>query len=411
AGRPLTINGVHLNQTGDAAFAPVMFQTLFGEPAPTGDFSKLQTLVNAKNEEWHKRYRTVDGYNVYGDRSKIAYESVKDQPKITNYQIMQEEMAQRDVLTANRDRRLWANAKGDPNPPEMLSLPLVTPFGTNKPGTNPDGTYEFLSAEDAIAKMTLAPGVKVNVFASEKEFPELAKAVQMAWDTKGRLWVSVWPNYPERTPTSKLGDSIIVLEDTNGDGKADKCTHFLDNLNCPTGFQFYKDGLLVMHGVFHRSQGETALGPVRNIDGALYRFEPLTGKFETYAAYGFANPHGRAFDYWGNDIITDATGNNTYFGAAFSGRIDYPEKHPKLKQIWERPSRPSAGSTIITSTHFPEEYWGDYLNPNVIGFQGIYRVKLVDDGAGIKGIRQTDLMSSTDRNFRPIDTSVGPDGA
>ena len=460
-GRPLTINGIHLNQTGDAAFAPVIFQTLFGEPAPAGDFSKLQALVNAKNEEWHNRYRTMDGYNVYGDRSKIAYESVKGQPKITNYQIMQEEMAQRDAITANRDRLLWAAAKGDPTPPELLSVPMVTPFGTNKPGTKPDGTYEFLSAEEAISKMTLAPGVKVNVFASEKEFPELAKAVQMAWDTKGRLWVSVWPNYPERTPTSTLGDSILILEDTDHDGKADKVTHFLDNLNCPTGFQFYKDGLLVMQapnfwfvrdtdgdgkadtkervlmgldsadshhtanslvyepggailmsdGVFHRSQVETALGPVRNIDGAIYRFEPLTGKFETYASYGFANPHGRAFDYWGNDIITDATGNNTYFGAAFSGHIDYPEKHPKLKQIWERPSRPSAGSTIITSTHFPAEYWGNYLNPNVIGFQGIYRISLEPDGAGIKGVRQTDLVSSTDKNFRPIDTSVGPDGA
>ena len=461
AGRPLTINGVHLNQTGDAAFASVIFKTLFGEAAPVGDFSRLQEAVNKKNTEWHSRYRTVDGYNIYGDRSKIAYESVKDQPKITNYQIMQEEMKQRDTITANRDRILWAAAKGETAPPEMLSLPLVTPFGTNKPGTNPDGTYEFFTPEQSMAQMKLAPGVKVNLFASEREFPELAKAVQMAWDTKGRLWVAVWPNYPSRTPTSQLGDSIIILEDTDRDGKADKLTHYLDNLNCPTGFQFYKDGLLVMQapnlwfvrdtdgdgkadtrekvlmgldsadshhtanslvyepggaillsdGVFHRSQVETALGPVRNIDGALFRFEPRTGKFETYAAYGFANPHGRAFDRWGNDIITDATGNATYFGAAFSGRLDYPEKHPRLKQIWERPSRPSAGSTIITSTHFPQEYWGNYLNPNVIGFQGIFRISLEADGAGIKGVRQTDLMSSTEKNFRPIDTNVGPDGA
>jgi lysophospholipase L1-like esterase len=246
AGRPLTINGVHLNQTGDAAFAPVIFQTLFGEAAPVGDFTRLQAAVNKKNTEWHSRYRTVDGYNIYGDRSKIAYESVKDQPKITNFQIMQEEMVQRDTITANRDRILWAAAKGETGPPEMLSLPLVTPFGTNKPGTNPDGTYEFFTPEQSMAQMTLAPGVKVNLFASEREFPELAKAVQMAWDTKGRLWVAVWPNYPSRTPTSKLGDSIIILEDTDRDGKADKLTHYLDNLNCPTGFQFYKDGLLVM---------------------------------------------------------------------------------------------------------------------------------------------------------------------
>jgi len=51
-------------------------------------------------------------------------------------------------------------------------------------------------------------------FASEEQFPELVNPVQMAWDTKGRLWVSVWRNYPERTPDSKIGDSILIFEDT-----------------------------------------------------------------------------------------------------------------------------------------------------------------------------------------------------
>ncbi len=464
-GRSLTINGIHLSESGDALLAPEVFKTLFGSAAPsldTPDAQKLRALIAEKNTWWHSRYRTVDGYNVYGDRSKIAYESKPNEPKITNTQIMMEEMAQRDTLAANVERRVWAAAKGQPyNSADDLPLPPVTPFGTNKPGPKPDGTYEFLSAEEAITKMTLAPGLKANVFASEKEFPELAKALQFAWDTKGRLWVSVWPSYPELTPTATIKDKLIILEDTNGDGKADKCTTFLDGLNCPTGFQFFKDGVLVMQapdlwfvrdtdgdgkadtrervlmgldsadshhtansliyepggaiilsdGVFHRTQVETAVGPVRNVDGALYRYEPLTGRFETYVAYGFANPHGRAFDRWGNDIITDATGNNTYFGPAFSGKLDFPGKHPRMKTIWDRPSRPSAGSTIITSTHFPEEYWGNYINPNVIGFQGIYRVKLTDDGSGLKGIRQTDIVQSSDKNFRPIDTNIGPDGA
>jgi azurin/glucose/arabinose dehydrogenase/lysophospholipase L1-like esterase len=464
-GRSLTINGIHLSESGDALLAPEVFKTLFGSAAPsldTPDAQKLRALIAEKNTWWHSRYRTVDGYNVYGDRSKIAYESKPGEPKITNTQIMMEEMAQRDTLAANVERRVWAAAKGQPyNPADDLPLPPVTPFGTNKPGPKPDGTYEFLSAEEAITKMTLAPGLKANVFASEKEFPELAKALQFAWDTKGRLWVAVWPSYPELTPTATIKDKLLVLEDTNGDGKADKCTTFLDGLNCPTGFQFFKDGVLVMQapdlwfvrdtdgdgkadwkervlmgldsadshhtansliyepggaiilsdGVFHRTQVETAVGPVRNVDGALYRYEPLTGRFETYVAYGFANPHGRAFDRWGNDIITDATGNQTYFGPAFSGKLDFPAKHPRMKTIWDRPSRPSAGSTIITSTHFPAEYWGNYINPNVIGFQGIYRVKLTDDGSGRMGIRQSDIVQSSDKNFRPIDTNIGPDGA
>jgi azurin/glucose/arabinose dehydrogenase len=417
--------------------------------------------VNAKNAMWHSRYRTVDGYNIYGDRSKIAYVSHPDAPKITNTQIMMEEMAQRDVMTANLERKAWALAAGKTGPVEMLPLPVVTAFGTNKPGPNIDGTYPFVDGEEAIGMMTLAPGLKANLFASEKQFPELAKAVQMNFDAKGRLWVAVWPSYPELTPTARIKDKIIILEDTDQDGRADQCTTWLDGLNCPTGFQFFKDGILLVQapdvwfvrdtdgdgkgdwrervimgldsadshhtansliyepggailfsdGVFHRSQVETVAGAVRNIDGGLYRYEPLTSKFETYVAYAFANPHGRAYDYWGNDIITDATGNNTYFGPAFSGKIDYPAKHPRMKTIWDRPSRPSAGSTILTSAHFPDEYWGNYLNPNCIGFQGIYRVELSADGSGIKGTRKPDIVQSKDPNFRPIDTATGPDGA
>ncbi len=461
---PLTINGVHLNAAGEGKLAQKVYPSLFGDAAPaidTPEAQKLRAAVIAKNEMWHSRYRTVDGYNVYGDRSKIAYVSHPDAPKLTNTQIMMEEMAQRDVMTTNLERKAWALAAGKTGPVEMLPLPIVTAFGTNKPGPNVDGTYPFIDGDEAIEKMTLAPGLKANLFASEKQFPELAKAVQMNFDAKGRLWVAVWPSYPELTPTAKTKDKIIILEDTDKDGRADKCTTYLDGLNCPTGFQFFKDGILIVQapdvwfvrdtdgdgkgerqervimgldsadshhtansliyepggaiifsdGVFHRSQVETVAGAVRNIDGALYRYEPLTHKFETYVAYAFANPHGRAFDYWGNDIITDATGNATYYGPAFSGKIDYPGKHPRLKQLWERPSRPSAGSTLLTSTHFPEEYWGDYLNPNCIGFQGIFRVNIEDDGSGLKGTRETDIMKSSDPNFRPIDTATGPDGA
>ncbi|WP_075086712.1 DUF7133 domain-containing protein [Verrucomicrobium spinosum] len=83
------------------------------------------------------------------------------------------------------------------------NLPSVTPVTTNKPGDLPDGKHTFLSGEESISKMKMPPGIKVQLFADEKMFPELVKPVQMAFDTKGRLWVAVWPNYPERTPTSK----------------------------------------------------------------------------------------------------------------------------------------------------------------------------------------------------------------
>jgi glucose/arabinose dehydrogenase/azurin/lysophospholipase L1-like esterase len=459
---PLTFNGVHLTEAGEAKLAAVMFPALFGGTKPPPIEPTLRAAVNAKNAMWHTRYRSLDGYNTYGGRSaNHLYFGGEGRPKLTNAQVLQEEFAQRDVLTTNRDLDVWSIAQGRGPAGEKLPLPPVTPVPTSKPGPNPDGSHVFLGAEDAIAKMTLHPGLRVNLFASEAQFPELRKPVQMAWDTRGRLWVATWPNYPLRRPDSQEGDRLVILEDTDGDGRADKCTTFLDDLDCPTGFQFYKDGVLLVQapdlwyirdtdgddradskervlmgldsadthhqanslsydpggavylsdGVFHRTQVETAEGPVRNLDAAIYRYEPRTQRFETYVAYGFANPHGRSFDRWGNDLITDATGNRTYFGPAFSGRLDYPAKHATLKPFWPNPSRPSAASTILSSRHFPDDFQGNFLNGNVIRFQGVYRVKVVDDGAGYKGEQLTDFLSSSDPNFRPTGIDVGPDGA
>ncbi|HZK82816.1 MAG TPA: PVC-type heme-binding CxxCH protein, partial [Humisphaera sp.] len=461
AGKSLTINGHYLGEDAYKQLAPTMFRSIFDETAPSGDFEKLRAAVNDKSWEWHTRYRTIDGYNVYGGRSHMKYKGYKDGKEYVNNVVMQEEMTQRDVMTANRDKVVWAIAQGKSATPDDSNLPPVEKVQTNHPGPNPDASWPFLSGEEAISKMTPAAHTKVNLFASEEQFPELVAPLQMAWDAKGRLWVSVWKNYPERTPTSKVGDSILIFEDTKGTGKADKCTHFIDDLNAPTGFQFYKDGILLMEapdlwyvkdtsggdhanykervlmgmdsadshhttnavaydpggavylsdGVFHRTQVETTRGPQRNEDACIWRFVPRTGEFERYIAYGFANPHGKVFDYWGNDIVTDATGNNSYFAPAFSGHVDYPHKHASLNQFWARPSRPCPGTGLMTSKHFPEEFWGNFLNCNVIGFQGIYRVKMEDDGSGIKGTSLENIVSSSDSNFRPSQVNTGPDGA
>src|SRR2546421_11759802 len=115
--------------------------------------------------------------------------------------------------------------------------------------------------------------MKENVFASEKEFPELAKPVQMAFDTAGRLWVAVWPSYPHWKPKDEMNDKLIVLEDTNGDGKADKCTVFADHLHCPTGFEFYNGGVLVAQApdilFLKDSKGDSKADIRRRVVGGL----------------------------------------------------------------------------------------------------------------------------------------------
>ncbi len=453
----LTFNTIHLREEGDRELAKAIFEQLFGEAGQTegAAFEKLRSAVNDKNREFFLRYRTVDGYNVYGGRSHLEFDGIKNRDALLR------EMEIRDVMTANRERRVWALAQGRDIEVTDENLPSPVEVKTNKRGPNPDGSFPYLGGEEAIGRMKAAPGCVVSLFASEEQFPELVNPVQMAFDTKGRLWVAVWPNYPERTPLSEKGDSILIFEDTDQDGKADRCIPFLEDLNCPTGFQFFKDGVLVMQapdlwwvrdtdgddradwkervlhgidsadshhttnamcldpggatylsdGLFHRSQVETYQGVVRSADGNIYRYDPRTQLFESYAPYGYANPHGKVFDYWGNDFITDATGNNTYFGPALSVRLDQG-KHRGLQEFWARPSRPCPGTGILTSRHFPEEFQGNFLNLNVISFQGIYRVRVNETGSGLSGeTLQDHLVQSDDPNFRPICIDVGPDGA
>jgi azurin/lysophospholipase L1-like esterase len=453
AAAPLTVNGIHLGDAGYEAIAPAMYQALVGAGAPAidSDLKRIRAAVQERNAWFFSRYRTVDGFNVYGGRSHLTFDG------ITNNKVMQEEMAVRDVLTANRDRVVWAAAQGRNEAARDDNLPPITAVKTNKPDAAP-----YLDAEAAIGKMKLPPGVKANLFASEEQFPDLVNPVQMAWDAKGRLWVAAWQTYPGRTPADTKGDSILIFEDVDRDGKADRCTTFLDQLNCPTGFQFHRDGILLMQapdlwyvtidpatgragrktrvlggldsadshhqtnamcyapggatflsdGVFHRSQVETNAGVVRNQDGAIYRYEPRTHRFERYIAYGFANPHGRIFDRWGNDFVTDATGNNNYWGPAISGRLDGTgAKHGGVKNFWPNPSRPCPGTGILSSSAWPAEYDGNFLNLNVIGMQGVFRAKIEEDGSGIKGVSQEHFVSSSDPNFRPIFINVGPDGA
>ena len=63
----------------------------------------------------------------------------------------------------------------------------------------------------------------------------LFKPIQMNWDAKGRLWVVSSRVYPQIQPNQEPADGVIVLEDTNGDGKAETSKVFAEGLLIPTG--------------------------------------------------------------------------------------------------------------------------------------------------------------------------------
>lgn len=467
AKKPLTINGVHLNEDGNRALAAIIDGRLFpaaGKYAPPDAklLEKLRPVVQDKAFHWYQRYRVTDGYSIYGGRAWLKFVGGQ-----TNYEVVQKELEALDRMTGNRDAVIWETAKGRTVKADDINVPKPVPVTTNKPGKGPNGTHLFLSGEDAIAKMTVGKGLKVQLFASEEQWPELAKPVQMAWDTKGRLWVAVWPSYPHWKPGDPYNDKILIFEDTNGNGKADKMTVFADGLQNPTGFEFYNGGVIVaqapdliflkdskggdkadirerivhgldtadthhtansfvldpggamyfQEGTFHHSQVEDPYGPAKRVaNGAVFRYAPRTQKFDIYVSYGFANPHGHVFDRWGQDIVVDGTGANPYHAPLFSGHLPKDgngvvAKHSGTPQVYQQRTRPCGGMEILSSKHFPPEWEGNLIVTNCIGFQGILRYRISDLGGSFTGEEQEPILSSSDPNFRPVDAKTGPDGA
>lgn len=450
ADEPLTINGIHLTNQGNRALADVIVRQLFDkdpiENTSEGELLETREAVLDKNLYWFSRYRVVDGYNVYGGRSKLEWFGQ------SNADVMKREMEIFDRMTANRDKRVWAVARGDDYVVVDDNLPPLLEVKTNNPGTLEGGRHPYLGAKEAIGKMRLAEGMQVNLFASEEMFPEMVNPVQMAVDTDGRLFVSVWPSYPHWNPTQPRTDRIICLPDEDGDGVADKCVVFADELNSVTSFEFWGGGMLVaappeiwflkdsdgddradvkirmLQGVSSADSHHTANGMLIGPDGWLYwsrgifnvasmetptktyrsgnsgvhRFNPRTFEMEFHFPIG-PNPHGDAFDQWGYQFANDGT----------SGTGSYVDigKGIGNKQWFEKRVRPVAATGILSSSHFPEKNQGNFLICNTIGFLGVLQHEVKYDGADITAVEIEPILVSSDPNFRPTDLEIAGDGA
>ncbi len=450
AKQPLTMNGIHLLEHGNQALAGVIISALHGNAVqPLADVEQIDRLRQAvlnKNLHWFSRYRVVDGYNVYGGRSKLNWFGQ------SNADVMKREMAIFDVLTANRDNGIWSVAQGGDSTVIDDNLPRQLQVRTNKPGSLADEKHPYLTAEESLKRMKMADGMKVNVFASEEMFPELANPVQMAVDTDGRLFASVWPSYPHWNPTEPRNDRILCLPDEDRDGVADRCIIFADELNSITGFEFWGGGMLVAappeiwflkdtdgddqadikvrmlqglssadthhsanalvigpdgglywsRGIFNVANMETPTGIFRSNASGVYRFDPRTFQMSFHFPIG-PNPHGDVFDQWGYQFANDGTsGTGSYVNIG---------KGQGNKQWFNKRVRPVSATGILSSTHFPEENNGNFLICNCIGFLGVLQHEVKYNGADITAVEVDPILVSSDPNFRPTDIEVGGDGA
>lgn len=445
---PLTLNGFLPNERGNHLIAGLLMEDLFGLTASEKVDEKLRQLVVDKNWMWKQDYRIVNGVHVYG-RRRAPFGTVNYPPEIEKTR----------ELTANRDQAIWAAAQG-----KDFDL-AAADAGTRKlepVESNYKRDIEFIGESDSIESFKLMDGFKIELFAAESDFPDLKNPVQISFDNEGRLWVAVMPAYPAYKPGNDMpNDKLIIFEDTNNDGKADKQTVFADGLNLPMGFELAHDGVYVAQqpdlvflqdldgdgkadhrevilrgfcphdshhsigafcvdplggiylneGIFLHSQVETAYGPVRSNWSGTLRFEPLNQRLDYYSRAGHPNPWGIAMDDWGQNFITGTSGGANWWNLPLSVKLPAGKEIGKTKQFAPKRARPTSGTEFISSRHFPDELQGGFMVNNVIGFHGTSIHDISEDGSGFYGPHIGDLLSSRDPNFRPVDLEFAPDGS
>lgn len=327
------------------------------------------------------------------------------------------------------------------------------PHGQQKPPGPP------LSPAEAIAKMKVPDGFSVELVASE---PDIVNPVAMTFDERGRIWITESLEYPRHEP-GKGRDRVKVLEDTDGDGRADRFTVFAEGLNIPSGVAVGAGGVWVanspdilfmqdtdgdgradkqevvvtgfgradthelpnsltwgpdgwlygLNGVFNPSHIEYR-GRTYDFTCALFRIHPRTRDFELFAE-GTSNPWGVAFDREGSAFVSacviDHLWHLTETGYYHRQGGPYPPFTWKLDSIVKHRHQQAAycGIHYFDSDAYPEPYREKLYMGNIHG-NCINSDTLARDGSTYFATPNDDFLSANDAWFMPVVQKTGPDG-
>lgn len=319
---------------------------------------------------------------------------------------------------------------------------------------------EARTPEDEQKGFKLPDGFEINLFAAE---PEIGKPINLTFDARGRMWVTQSFEYP--FPAQGKGkDRVTILEDTDGDGRADKFTHFEDTLNIPIGVIPTQDGAMVYsipsvykfidkdgdgkpesskkvmgpfevkdthgmvnnftwgfdgwihacHGYANRSTVAAADGDsVHLISGNTIRFRPDGSRVEHETA-GRINPFGLTYDERGYIYGTDCHSSPLYQlirGGDYTqwGKDEGMGFAPDMKSF-ENEATALAGITYYADNLYPKEYQGNFYIGDAVSSR-VYRNSSTWKGSSPIGKKEADFVLSADPWFRPVDVKMGPDGA
>ncbi len=223
----LTEDGFHYTPAGQQRVSEIIARQLGFAASWSDKLEPLRGEIVAKNRLWFDCWRTMNWFFPYGDRTNTSF----DKPANGRPSLAQE-LEQYKPLIRQRDARIHAIAAGE-QPPELAPVGAAEP----KPLQDPAEEQKTLQVREGFA---------VNLFASEAD--GLVKPIQICWDERGRLWALCVPSYPQLVPGVAADDFILVCEDTDGDGRADKFKKFAGGLIMPTGLALGDGGVYVCQG-------------------------------------------------------------------------------------------------------------------------------------------------------------------
>ncbi|MEX2139166.1 MAG: PVC-type heme-binding CxxCH protein [Pirellulales bacterium] len=320
---------------------------------------------------------------------------------------------------------------------------------------------EPYSPAEAQSKMTVPEGFRVELVASE---PDIVNPIAMTFDDRGRIFVTESIEYP-RKPAGPGRDRVKILEDRDGDGRAEHVSVLADGLNIPTGvavgyggvwvlnapdllFLREKDGkevsreviltgfgradthelpssltwgpdgwLYGLNGVFNPSEIVDQHGKRHRFTCAMWRFHPRTRDFQVFAE-GTSNPYGIAWDaegsaiieacHWANDHLFHFVETGIYNRQAGA----YPPFAMKIGSITDHSHQKTAycGIVNLDTDSFPPQYRERIVVGNIHG--GCLNVdRLTRDGATYLAKAEPDLLAANDVWFMPVALKIGPDGS
>ncbi|MCX8488990.1 MAG: GDSL-type esterase/lipase family protein, partial [Opitutales bacterium] len=441
-----SVDGLHLSSEGLQTVGQAVALSL-GLPEPLHLPAELRTAIVEKNRLWADCWRPANWSFVYGDRISQNYgKGFGPVPSL------KENFEAYKPLVGSWDKHIQALARGEASvAPAPQAGPVVS-------------TEKVMTAAEEQATFKIAEGFVVNLFADESL--GVAKPTQMSWDAKGRLYVCCSPTYPQAVPGVKPRDYILRLEDTDGDGKADKAVRFAEGLTMVQGVEPLTDeagntSILVCDfdrlikltdtdgdgkadktevlmsgfgvgdthqlvnsichgpdGTLWMSQGlhaitrvETPRGIVSLPKSGLMRYDLKNQRLQPFFQYGKAghNCWGVAFDDYFQPFHKSGDRIAGYYSLPGLGAIETPDEYAGTHSLFDSPLK-SNSIDIVGTKAMPAALQGSAF---IGGYYGntLDLHRFVDDGSGFKTERIVSPIVSSSKAFRPVDVSVGPDGA